>query len=445
MREPASLFVLLTLASAAPCQSAPQAGVDAPRIVTIPVDNAASIAVVLGVRAGVYDEADGWNGAAHLVEHLVLNSPAGDLDDPFAVLSKGGPLGQPFVDCNAETMWAGTYFYSLRPAPPAAGDASAPDLTDLERTLGVFADMLHQSRFDDATLAQERPRAVAEVRNVAASLASNPRLRWMLEQQARLPKAGTEADMTGLTLDELVAFRRAHYRPERCVLIVAGRIDAEQVRDLAGRVFQRAAAAAPSDELPPLTAKAASAERVAAVRTVLAPAEPAERVAVRLAAEVCAKRLRTPAPRAQDADAAAEPRPLHAWVETPADGSVRIAIAPRSAADGEGAAAEAADTEGLERALVVAMRSLANDPPSDAEVRSARRAATTMVRQRILSSRLRRMPDGDAGHRALLQAGIDRVLAELDGGVDFTRLVEQAPDDAVRAAGRRIAASVGGD
>ena len=47
MREPASLFVLLTLASAAPCQSAPQAGVDAPRIVTIPVDNAASIAVVL--------------------------------------------------------------------------------------------------------------------------------------------------------------------------------------------------------------------------------------------------------------------------------------------------------------------------------------------------------------------------------------------------------------
>ena len=55
MREPVSLLVLLTLATAAPGQDAPQAGVDAPRIVTIPVDNADSIAVVLGVRAGVYD------------------------------------------------------------------------------------------------------------------------------------------------------------------------------------------------------------------------------------------------------------------------------------------------------------------------------------------------------------------------------------------------------
>lgn len=430
MREPVSLFVLFTLATAAPGQNALQTGVDAPRIVTIPVDNADSIAVVLGVRAGVYDEPDGWNGAAHLVEHLVLNSPAGEVADPFAVLSAGGPLGQPFADCNAETMWQGTYFYSLRPAPRVDGEARVEDLADLERTLSVFADLLHRSRCDDATLEQERPRAVAEVRNVAASLESNPRLRWMLERQARLPKAGTEAEMQELTLEELTAFQRAHYRPDRCVLIVAGRIDAGPVQELARRVFQRAAEAAAAAEQPSrLVAKATHAERAAAVRAVAAPGEEAERVAALLAAEVCAKRLRAATSH-------------NVWVETPADGSLRLAIARRAAGKDE---AVAADTGAIEQALAAAMRSLASESPDEAEVRAARRAATMLLRQRLVSAKLQRVPDGDAGHRALLQASIDRVLAELAGGAEFPEAVAATPDDAVRAAGRRIAASLGGD
>ncbi|MBK9387986.1 MAG: insulinase family protein [Planctomycetes bacterium] len=190
-------------------------------VVLLAPDSSAELAVVmLGVKAGVLDEAEGRNGLAHLSEHLFLHggtqsAPAGEA---FAKLGEGGPTGQPFTDVNAETLQSLSYFYALR----RAHEVALP--------LQLFAEKLQGVVFDDALLEIERAKAASEIDGVERMLAGNAALRTQLRLLSRRPKAGTLPELRAVKGDEIRTFLASHYRPERCVLLVSGAFDPESTR-----------------------------------------------------------------------------------------------------------------------------------------------------------------------------------------------------------------------
>ncbi|MBL8897270.1 MAG: insulinase family protein [Planctomycetes bacterium] len=235
-------------------------------VVLLAPDPAAEQAIVmLGVKAGVLDEPEGRNGLAHLAEHLFLHggTQSAAAGESFAKLAEGGPIGQPFSDVNAETLPNLTYFYALR----RANEVALP--------LQLLAEKLDGVRFDDALLEIERAKALAEIESVEKMLDGNPALRAQMRILSRHPKAGTIAELRAVTSDQVRAFLATHYRPERCVLLVAGAFDAVEVRKQIEERFGvlRAPAKQPLADVEELTSDGGKLWR--APQDALAGADPA--------------------------------------------------------------------------------------------------------------------------------------------------------------------------
>jgi hypothetical protein len=342
-------------------------------------------AVGLAYRAGVLGEPEGRCGISHLLEHLFLMGATPSFPRPFETLAEEGPLGSPFMDVNAETMWSATYYYALRPAGR------------VEEALAIFAEKMAGPALAQETLDRERPRALEEVRNVEAMLKTQPAMRAQLEAFARYPKAGIEAHLTALTLDHLEAYRATHYRPDRAILAVVGEIDVartrERVRELFGPVKAK--------EARPLAEGAKEGLPVQQIRAyACAGATEAERDALRAAAPAWQKKLRARG---------------RAYVELPPDGSLRAVLFGEDAAPLD----------------------VLRDPLTEAELRAARAEAVQMLRIRrqvVDASRLKPGADRVDYARRLAQAVIDRLIFEADGGQRFLDAVEGVTPQAVAAA-----------
>jgi hypothetical protein len=224
--------------------------------------------VALGIRAGVYDEPEGRRGLAHLAEHLFwygasASYPAGKA---FDLLSRNGPLGQPYMDANAETLWNLTYFYAARPA------------AELDTALEIFAEKLRGVTFDKALVAAEKQKVLMEIDQAEQNLKRFPGLAKSLP---RHPKAGLAADVRALEAGHVEAFLASHYQPDRAVLLVQGAIDVATVRqkldDLFGSVKGKQAGAVAVGEV-------VGEPRQAVIEFACAAASPREWAALRVLA-----------------------------------------------------------------------------------------------------------------------------------------------------------------
>lgn len=197
------------------------------QVVVITDRRAPVVTHMVWYRVGSADEPRGASGIAHFLEHLMFKGTQrvapGEFDETIA--SNGG-------EHNAFTSYDYTAYYQR----------IARDRLDVVMTLE--ADRMRNLRFDPELIASERDVIIEERRqrtdNVPAQVLME-RMRAMLypNHPYGIPIIGWLHEMADLTQEEAEAFYRIWYAPNNAILVVAGDIDAEELRPLAERTYGR--------------------------------------------------------------------------------------------------------------------------------------------------------------------------------------------------------------
>lgn len=176
------------------------------------------VAVLTHIKAGYFDEPDECVGISHVLEHMYFKGTERRGVGRMAQETKalGGYL-------NAGTIYDYTSYYTVLPSSALSlaldiqADAlrnSVLDAGELEKELGVIIEEVKRKR--------DNPHAVA-VESLYETLFDEHRIRrWRI---------GEEDVLRGLRREDLLAFREAHYRPEKIILVVAGDVDAADAVD----------------------------------------------------------------------------------------------------------------------------------------------------------------------------------------------------------------------
>ena len=209
------------------------------RILTEHVPGVRSVSLGIWVGTGSRHESAGENGAAHFIEHMLFKGTrsrtAAQLAEEMDAV--GGQI-------NAFTTKECTCFY-----------ARVLD-THLARAADILCDMFFHSRFDDADVETERgvileeigmyednPEDLCAERLAGAVFKGSPLARPILGRKATLDK------MDGAWLR---AYQRAHYRPDRIVVALAGSFTDADAAELAGRFAGLEARPTPLRGPPPM-------------------------------------------------------------------------------------------------------------------------------------------------------------------------------------------------
>ena len=200
------------------------------------VPNAPLTAVEVWVRAGVAQETAETSGVAHLLEHLLFRGAAGlppdALDSAFE--NAGGIL-----DAFTERDWT-CFRASVLP------DRWREPLKTLLRSLlapALPADALERERQlilrDEYALHHADPIRHARYALFAERFPQHP---------YGLPLLGHPDTLARLDIEAVRQFHRAHYRPDRMVVVVVGALETDAVR----QVVEHALSIIPHPPCPPL-------------------------------------------------------------------------------------------------------------------------------------------------------------------------------------------------
>jgi zinc protease len=197
------------------------------QVVVITDRRAPVVTNMVWYRVGAADEPRGHSGMAHFFEHLMFKGthriPQGEFSKTIA--RNGG-------DDNAFTSWDYTAFY----------ERIARDR--LELVMGMEADRMRNLNLPPSLIASERDVIIEERRqrtdnNPGAVL--NERMRAMLYPNSPYgtPVIGWLHEMQQLNHDDAIQFYRTWYAPNNAILVVAGDVDAAELRPIAERTFGR--------------------------------------------------------------------------------------------------------------------------------------------------------------------------------------------------------------
>jgi len=209
--------------------------------VVVSEDPAAPLAVAdLWVAAGSVD--DGGTGAAHALEHMVFRGgkgvPSGRVD--AAVEAAGGTM-------YATTFPDATHYWTAIPAA-RLGDA-----------LGALADAMREPAVVRDAWERERRVMLEEIARDAGNLVADVRRALagrLYGQPHGVPVMGTPGILAKLEPEAIRDFHKAHYRPDRMTLVVAGPVDPDEIFGQAEKAL--GALPKPAGKPPERTAPAAS-------------------------------------------------------------------------------------------------------------------------------------------------------------------------------------------
>ncbi len=197
------------------------------QVVVITDRRAPVVTHMVWYRVGSADEERGNSGLAHFLEHLMFKGTRrvdpGEFDQ--IVAANGG-------EHNAFTSFDYTAYYQR-----IARDR-------LEVVMQLEADRMRNLQFDGETVASERDVIIEERRqrvdnNPGAVLGERMRAMLYPNHPYGLPIIGWLHEMEGLTEQEARAFYETWYAPNNAILVVAGDIDAAELRPLAERYYGR--------------------------------------------------------------------------------------------------------------------------------------------------------------------------------------------------------------
>jgi zinc protease len=221
-------FAALFLLSALPLRAADVSGftLDNGMEVVVLEDRRAPVVVhMVWYRVGAADEPPGKSGISHFLEHLMFKATdtlgTGELSR--IVADNGG------TD-NAFTSYDYTAYFQR----------VAADRLDL--MMEMEADRMSNLRFEPQEVATEL-QVVIEERNQrtdndpGALFAEQRSAAQYLNHPYGIPVIGWRHEIDGLTLEDAEAFYRAHYAPNNAILIVAGDVSPDEVREMAERHY----------------------------------------------------------------------------------------------------------------------------------------------------------------------------------------------------------------
>jgi zinc protease len=180
---------------------------------------------MLWVRVGAMDEVDGTSGVAHVLEHMMFKGTPTLKPGEFSrrVAALGGRE-------NAFTSLDYTGFYQQIPA------------SRLEDVMKLEADRFARNQWSDQEFRKELE-VVKEERRMRTD--DNPRAQLMEAMNAttfvaspyRRPVVGWMSDLQAMTPADAREFYRRWYTPANAAVVVAGDVDAAQVRRLAEKYY----------------------------------------------------------------------------------------------------------------------------------------------------------------------------------------------------------------
>jgi zinc protease len=185
-------------------------------------DSAPVASVVTHVKAGFFDEPDHWAGISHVLEHMFFKGTARRGVGAIAreTKSAGGYL-------NASTTYDHTSYFTVLPA------ASLPAGIDIQ------ADALRNSVIDADELARELQVIIQEANrklDTASAVAYETLHEVMFDRhRIRRWRIGHEAQLAGLTRDDVMGYYRTRYVPERTIVSIVGAVDADEALAFATR------------------------------------------------------------------------------------------------------------------------------------------------------------------------------------------------------------------
>ena len=176
-------------------------------------------------RAGAADEPPGRSGVAHFLEHLMFKGTDDLASGEFSriVASNGG-------EDNAFTSQDYTAYFQK-----VAADR-------LELMMRMEADRMRNLRVSEREALTERD-VILEERNQrfdnepSALFGEQRSAAQYMNHPYGIPLIGWRREMERLSLDDAMAFYRRFYAPNHAILIVAGDVDPNQVRQLADRYY----------------------------------------------------------------------------------------------------------------------------------------------------------------------------------------------------------------
>ena len=194
------------------------------RIASRSMQSVETVAVGLYVDTGSRYEPVELNGLAHLFEHMVFKGAGGRSAKEISELieSVGG-------DLNASTDREGTAFYASLLAP------------DLALGVGVIADLIRRPHFEDRHLVTEKKvvrQELAEAHDTASDIIFDQLQTAAFPDQALgRPVLGDDKSLGVISVSDLHGWLESHYRPNRLILVAAGKLEHDRLVELAEQHF----------------------------------------------------------------------------------------------------------------------------------------------------------------------------------------------------------------
>src|SRR3982074_99995 len=195
------------------------------QVVVIPDHRTPVVTQMIWYKVGSADETPGKSGLAHFLEHLMFKGTAKHPADEFSqtVLRTGG-------NENAFTSTDYTGFYQRVPRE------------QLGKMMEFEADRMTGLILKDENVLPERD-VVLEEYNMR--VANNPEARLSEQIMAALylnhpygrPSIGWRPEIENLNREDALGFYRRFYAPNNATLVIAGDVDARDVRPMAERTF----------------------------------------------------------------------------------------------------------------------------------------------------------------------------------------------------------------
>jgi zinc protease len=195
------------------------------QVVVIPDRRAPVVTHMIWYKAGSADEPEGQSGVAHFLEHLMFKGTTANPDGAFSriVAERGGQE-------NAFTSTDYTAYFQK------VAKEHLPLMMTLE------ADRMQNLVLSDAVVAPERD-VVLEERRMRVDSEPGSRLREALtailfvNHPYGSPVIGWQSEIEALNKDSAIAFYDRFYTPNNAIVVIAGDVDVETVRNLAAETY----------------------------------------------------------------------------------------------------------------------------------------------------------------------------------------------------------------
>jgi zinc protease len=199
-------------------------------LLVVPDDRAPVVTHTVYYQVGSADEPPGISGIAHFLEHLMFKSTDKLANGEFsAIVSRLG--GQH----NAFTSNDYTAYYQR------VSKDRLPKLMEME------ADRMVNLRLNDQEVATERQVIIEERRvrteNVPSSLLAEQMTAALYQNHPyRIPIIGWMHEMAKLSREDALAFYKRYYAPNNAIVVVAGDVNAGEVKAMAEATYGKLAA-----------------------------------------------------------------------------------------------------------------------------------------------------------------------------------------------------------